>query len=1127
MFDSTSFTQDMMSNPTKLSKVVIDGMRSTDTTDTLTINDPNNGFTLMLFTNMCVYANFSQKIDLAHSFLYPQRSRTAEQLYTHLSEFDYVKLMASPATLPFTFVLGKKWIIDNGVYFDSNYNKIVIPATSYITMGNIVYSMYYPIEILVNRNTGLISAFYDITTQDPLNAIGSNTLLDTRTYTKDGIELFQFSFNMYQFARTRTDYTLSPKQGFINTLSYDDEFYAVRVYTLQNGAWNELAYALSSLNYDFTTPTALITLLSDQSRIKIEIPTIYFDNGQISKTVRVELYTSKGAVNYTLSSADVQGIKANFDTASSIYAAPVTQPSIYAIVPNTTEVAGGSDPMTYQEIRDAVVNQRLYDRVPVTPQEVTEAGKRAGFNLTRQIDDLTERMYYASNVLKDANGSVVPTFVGNIRIADDSLNGNPSTILPYTDGYYTLLPTTTFKIAPNGTTCVPMTDGEVASLNLLTPLDLAAELNKGIYVRQPFHITLLTNMKSPQATVYNLLTPAMTSLVFERENAHSAPQMSVTSCVVTHRAAGTGGYQISVGITRSDNIIHTDPALFKIWLTTRTKVGTFAYLPLTYVSTDSNGIDTWVVQLDTNYHITTDDDLQVSMYNLEDTMVPVQVGLSHSFTVLTSFDPSYDPAIPIDIDLNLLLPPSQKNKVVVMTQQTLSLTLGTNLSRQIYCAVTTSWGNSVYALADATSYYTTNIPIFQINEAGVLNTRINTSTHNPEILQLYAPGDTPVNPDDIDVVLTAPGYAPEPGTASTTTFSVADTTGLLVGASIRGLYLPVAATITAVTPTTVTITGLATSTLPVGTVLTMTNPHPLLRTSVNQGAPGVQLTVASTTGLLVGQTVSGFDIPAGNTIASVDSPTTFSLTTPTSAAVAGGTLLTISNRTAHGVVKHAKGDILTDASGQPIVVQAAKNQYLVPSILFDGRLFASQNPADKDVVTSISQRLQNYTNQIATIAPGLLENSDVYYKPTRSMGPALFGIGNNQTITLPLELSFSATLYVDESVINTPNLQTTMESTILAILNTAIQQPTISMSDVAETTKSQLGSNVAGVEFGDISGVPGLRFMALQQSDVSPSIENFLVLQSDNTVLRVPNVKITFLPKPDTAESITITGTSV
>lgn len=1115
--DFSTITQESLSNPAKLTASVIEAMENMDEGNTVSINDPNNGFTLNLYADMHVWAALSQKVDYSSGFYYPRRSRNSKQLYPRVSEFDYVSLMASPATVPFLFRMSKDWIIANSVPFDENYNKIQIPATSKITMGGIVYSMYYPIDIFVNRNTGVVSAQYNTVDKTGLHPLVSNTLRSTAEYTIDGITYFEIVFDMYQFERTIKTITVSDQEGFLQTFSYDDQFYAARVF-FQNAdtSWTELKYSLDQMYYDYTTPTALLSIYSETKQIRIEIPQIYFDNGQITQNLKVELYTTQGAVNYSLSVSDIQDRLADFDPSSSAMAAPLAQMPIYGLVPTTTEVAGGGNAMTYEEIRDAVINQRLYDRVAVTASELVEAGRKQGFSLTRVIDDLTDRMYYASNILTDASATSIPTFVGSILLKDENLTGNPTTITTYPDGYRTVLPTTLFKSSGNGTTCVPLSDQEVATLQSMTKDAMAKELNTGTYLRQPFHIVLKTDAKSPVSTVYNLLTPTVEWINFVRENPNSAPQMSVVRCDVEHLANGTGGYKFIFTVVRSSNIQTADAANFKIFLLTKDKLGGDVYLPLGFVGRDENGSDVWEVTLSTNYHLSTEDYLTTTMFDINNVASNVELPLVKTFDIVSCFIRSFDTAIPTDVAINSIIPPTFTGSLTGMSHQTMSVTLGKNLSDQIYSGVNTTWGPTTYELAEETVYYKTTSPIFQHNEQGVIETRWDSATNHMRVVQLYNIGEAPARQSDFaHKTTTNVGITGAPAV-----FTLDDVSGVLVGMGARGTNIPVSSKIAELSGNTITLDTNLTVAVPAGTEITFTNTNPSKRTTVLQSAIGDTLSFADTTDIYPGHDVFGFGIDSNTKVLSVLSATQVKLNKPTTEAVLANTMITFLNKAAPGTVKIAKGDIIRDVDGNPVVIEAPKNQYRIPAIMFDGRMFASDDPDDLAIVNTVAQRIQNYANQIKNIDEGFTEIATVYYKPARTMGQAVFGIGNNKTVNLSLELSFSFVVYVDTAVYNTGTTLENMRESIYSIVNSEIKSAAISVADLAKVIKDKLGANVYAVEPGGINGDPKLQLIALAETDASPSIEYKIVLEQDNSFKRVPNIEVTFVPKPLTIDAV-------
>ncbi len=1110
MVDSNTFTEAMLSNPNLITESVIRSMQNSGTSDNpISIDDPNNGFVMMLLAQSYLFSNFSKKIDNTLAYLYPTRSRSAAQLYPHLSKFDYVQLMAQPAVLPFMFVMGKQWIIDNSVDFSSNYKKLVIPSTSYFLMGGIQYSMYYPIEILVNKTTGSISAYYDTSVKDSLNTLNTNQLIDVQEYTQNGIDLFRIVFNMYQFSVKTETYVATPDEGFTKTIPYVDKFYVVKVYYINSDlSQTELEYSLSDMYYDYQAPTAVIDILSDVSQLKITIPKIYFDNNLITQNIVVKIYTTKGSVSYNVSAAEVQGLTAYFDPKSSSYAAPFDKSPTWSIIPTQSTVVGGSDPMSFKEIRKAFVSQGLYNRVAITNNELIEAGARYGFKITKVVDDLTERVFYAANTLKDANGIVIPVFAGSILLKGNSLLDDTSSIINHSDNYHTVLPTTLFKLPNDGTTVIPLTDAERTYIQNLTSTDRVEELNTGKYLRQPYHITLHTVSKSPKSNVYNLMTPEAKYLSFVSENSNSAPQMSALKVSISHQNHGTGGYLVSIFSQKSSNIADGDLSNYQFILICKDIYGDKSYLSCNYVGS-SNGIDLWQAVISTSYHINLNNNITVIMNDDSGVSNFTDIKLEQPFSILSCFTSSFNTSVTPDTRLNSLLPTVLKDSLTVMSEQTVTMTLGKNLSSTIYSAVNTTWGNAVYQTAEEDVFFTTPSTIFLEDENGLV-LRYNSTLDKIETIKVYDAGDVVSSELDISTVLSSVANPPSSGT--TTRLYVNDTRGVLVGMPIRGLNISVGSKVIGVDSISVTIDSLITASIPAGSVITVTNQRLNRTVTANQSSAGATITINDNSNVIVGMSAFGFGITYGTTVAEILSSNRIRLSVPTTEAIQSNTKIVFINKTAKGTLKTAKGAIVTDSSNNPIVVEEASNQYRIPSILFDGRLFESTDPTDIDTINNVYPVIDNYIDQVVNIDAGLLEGNQLFYIPLRSMGYGDFGIGNGQKKTLRLELSFSVNVFVSQAVYNDIRLTDTMKKTIINIINSEIQNDIISISDITDVIKQTLDTNVIGVEMGGINGDDTLRLIFPLNTDVSPSVEYKLVINPDRTISREPNITIEFIP---------------
>ena len=135
-----------------------------------------------------------------------------------------------------------------------------------------------------------------------------------------------------------------------------------------------------------------------------------------------------------------------------------------------------------------------------------------------------------------------------------------------------------------------------------------------------------------------------------------------------------------------------------------------------------------------------------------------------------------------------------------------------------------------------------------------------------------------------------------PSAASTLTLTAAQAAGLAAGMSVTGFGISPGTTISSISGTTVTLNQ-ATAAVGAGATATLTFGAPLNSSANNVAATGttgnssVAVTVGSTAGLYPGMSVSGVNIPSGDTIASV-SGTTITLATATNATGAGAGTLT-------------------------------------------------------------------------------------------------------------------------------------------------------------------------------------------------------------------------------------------
>lgn len=1114
MFDNETIGAAMLGNPTQLQYKILTEVTGRVLDSTTSIPSMNNAFCALLDASSSTTAQFVKQEDAKFRALYAQRAEYSSELYPHLSDYDYTDVTAKPCELQLKFVFDKNWIINNAVSYDDNFSMITISSDSVFKLGDRVYGMYYPINIKVNKVNAVVTTTYDITATNPLKTFSTNLVSDITTFTKDGSTYYQFAFTVWQFAKKTYPVTTSAKKGFSQSYSYTDQFYAARVYYLSNGSYVEFDYSLSQMMYNQSSPTAILTPQTDTGVIGIDIPQVYFTNNQISTTLKVEIYTTAGALNEVISSDDALNMTADLDTASSAYSAPLSAPTTLICVPyDQTSLVGGSDEKDITSLKSRIVTGSLYKSVPISPEELSAEVSDYGYSLYKYLDNITDRIYYAGAVLSFTDSTQVPTIVDPILLNTSNTNGDPSTIIKFSTELVTILPTTIFKYTESTGLSQPLTDAEVAALGALSVSDLATELNNNYYTRQPFHIVLSTADKYPAATSYNMMDPSMSSLMFVYENPHAAAQLTVTDIGITHLASGTGGYSIKLAVQFTAALTSTDKSYQRVFLYTTDKSGQQVYIEAAYLSSTST-YDVYACVLPTNYMISTDGYLRTSMLDTSSKLIDADIDLAQTWNIVGCVAMSEFPDIEQSYNTTYSVPSVITDTWIVTTQQTATLTLAENMGSLVNNPVTTTWGDDTYATYNADVYQTYGADTYMRDTAGNIVMRTNSSGTGIDLVKIRSATDYVLSGNKVVVSITAAQATP------TATIAVSDVSQLLVGARVDGDSIVAGSTIIAIDTAAVTITLSATPTAVVsGTLLNVQSGIVTGTVATAQTAAGNTLTVSDATGILEGMAIYGFDIADGTTVTAING-NILTLSADTTAAVAANATIECFNTAGPYVKLHSAGDVQRDADGDPIVKESAANVYSVDAIQFDARLYAAQDDTSTTYVSGMTSTLLSNAHALDDIRNVLLERTSLYYKPFRTIGHASYGVGNGITETLPLAIGLDVTYYVSEAVRQNTTLTDEIKSLTITNLSSYITNNTVySTSAISQLLTTAFSSNITTLDVSGFWRNDAYKTLAVLDDDVSPSLAWVLTKGTDQTLSMVPDVTVTFELDPSDTTS--------
>lgn len=1113
MFDNDNLGAEVLSNPTASQWMVlkelegrINGYHS--------VADPNNAFCFLSEMGSSLHAQVMREIWSDFMGLYAKRALTPDKIAPFVSDYDIFNLQASPASCGMQLLMPTAWIKQSAVPFNTTYNIVVIPKQLTIIYAGKYWTMYYPIQVLYNPNTGNITANYDISNRDPLSPMSTDVLDSSNIVTYNGVEYLAIGFKVYQYARASySEKSINASTGFNRTYPFTDTFYAVKVTTYINGAWSELSYNLSEKIYDIAEPTALLTIDNINGNLKIRIPQIYFTKGLVGSIVNVDILTTTGKLNMTVTDADITALQADFMPNTSNYSAMWSTQSGQILVPaiNQTTIVGGSDPMDFTVFRNAVIKNALHDTTPVLPSQLQVAVNKLGYSLTEYSDGITDRVYYASSPMEvSSDGRLIPVVVSSVLF--DMSKTLPSTIKQNTDGALTILPNTIFDYDPATGVAVPLDDTTVASLAQMSKTQLANTLNGVTYTRQPFHIWLYANPSGPQSKCYNLLTPSLTSLYMNGENNASPVLLSAVSINITHDDGGTGGYTFIFTMKRTTTLTNDSIAQSVVLVQITDSTGTVLNMVATYVGTDtSTGLDAYSVHIDTTYYITPSGYLQCQLPLYNGTTVSATIPLNATFTIKSLVSTSVAGNVTPNNTLSANVPSDYMANYLIVSQQTATVTLGEDLSDIINNNVITNWGAASYATWPVDIPYTYNTDVYQRNPDGSLVVYMNNGT--PTLVRLAKAGDPIPLGTDLNLSVTNVAYL------GSNTLTLASASGITLNMLLRGPNIPSGTYVIGINGNVITVSNPITNDIPANTTIIAKSVY--ISTTTTSAVPtGSQsLPLVRTAGLITGMVAYGPFIPNGTTI--TVSASGVALNAPTTGSIPQGATVTFLLPNGPLSCRYHKGDIRRDVSGNPITVAQSTNIYAVEIIQFDEKVFRSDQATDQTFAASLPSLASGNAHGLDTIRAALPEETYMYYRPYRTMGEATYGAGNDQSVVLPLELSFDIVYYIAEADKTNTDKQNTIINGTLTQVNSYLQAGEISLSQLAEDLKTAFSSMVQEVDVNSTS-IGNSRFVAVNNSGALTSVGYKLSVGDDGTLSYLPNLNITFETAP--VSSVTAAG---
>lgn len=525
--------------------------------------DPSIPFVYEMETSATLYCNAMDKSLNILNRLYEGNASSWDDLYRHMSDYDYAGRFSSPGLSPIMFWFNIAEIYEKAVPVNdgSGNRKLTISRNSSITISGVKLTLLYPIDIIVtNHNTIMVK--YDTTIKNPLQKIATPDIPFEFRRSERAEYLF-FTVPILQLEVSSSVSAVTETQGLKRTIKFNDKFYYLRAFMRNDDeAWQEVSVTHNPIVIDLEKVTVGVKVMDD--RVEVSIPQVYLNKRMLKDNIRIDVYTCKGKINIPLFNLNNTLFKANWEDHEAIvknnYAAPMSQFTNYLIA-SESYISGGSDGITFNEMRDRVVNRsNLSEGLPITMQQIETRLSDYGFDTMVMFDNVTDRDFLTTKLLTN-NDELTKSAIGTLTMTHGStiedLLTNEKSVRDNLE-QLTILPTALFEVVDGKLDMVP--DQVVTNLlnrNVTSLDELIAQVNARRFYYTPYF--WVHSFKGDQYVVkpYRLDKPKILTKSIENEN----PSLGMYSSIISYKIQideNYTGYSVYVQINPSEDMLNLD-----------------------------------------------------------------------------------------------------------------------------------------------------------------------------------------------------------------------------------------------------------------------------------------------------------------------------------------------------------------------------------------------------------------------------------------------------------------------------------------------------------------------------------------------------------------------------------------
>lgn len=502
--------------PTRVQGLVVD-MLERSLENEISIEDPGTPAMKLLEMSVMLSTAAIRNDEVLDRKSYPYIALDEADLFSHMSDKDYLNMFAVPGDSVFKMYFSRSEIIARAVDVGtSSIKKLTLPKHTRVVAGGVPFTMQYPIDFLVKRN-GALDVVFNLSKPSPLQHLSTNKV-EWRVIKVNGIndeggvmDILEIDVPIKQMMQTSYYTTVSTATVLKKKVRFNNKYCATRAYVRNTaGEWIEIRTTYNEQTFDIMYPTLLLKVVGDE--LTYELPYVYLLGNFTGRELRIDVYTTNGKYDANLAELDSRQLTVELidldNDDRGVFTAPMALLDTRDIR-NMGYVSGGRNAPDFRARREAVINNNIGEiQLPVTGGQLTTALQQLGFDSALAIDDITRRTYIASRRYPGITGNeAVSIDAGIVTIRSDfeTLVANPS--VHDNTNAITLSPDILYKQGLDGLQLVET--GELQALDGLDNETLVNRLNNSGYLWSPFHYVLNFDDNKFESNAYLMTTPSV------------------------------------------------------------------------------------------------------------------------------------------------------------------------------------------------------------------------------------------------------------------------------------------------------------------------------------------------------------------------------------------------------------------------------------------------------------------------------------------------------------------------------------------------------------------------------------------------------------------------------------------